>query len=318
MMALKYCQWLKCKSIKSAEIKVFQRNVQMCWPTTSSLKHSSFTQRFVSSADSTRADLSSGDPPPSGTTSSRAALWLCLFYSLPSACSHIKARREPANPQPFMVRSWPAEGGGLWITHTHTHRTHPEQRKHSFCRDLLVPWDLLFCISKNLQANPQGSGRFSAFFCSRRETKVCLQRLSYLCFAERREPFTVDTWHMISNPTKTTKLAVQRWHRKQLPAVGEKKGTKSRSDCRREVEKQKGNRGGLFGQTRVHSPEEIGQGGKHWQAAARRKDQTRRGFWQDSVGQRKSFCVHFGFSLEVKVTHRRGRTSGEKSGTRLR
>lgn len=233
-------------------------------------------------------------PPSRTTTYSRAALRLCLFYSLPSVCSHIKVRREPANPQPFMVRSWPAEGGWLWLTHTEG--THPEGRKHCFCRDLQVPWDSFFYISKNLQANPQGSKRFSGFFgfflLSERNIGLSAAfELFVFRRKERGEEGAADTWHMISNPTKTTKLAVQRWQRKQLPDVGEVK--KKRAGAIAEVRwKAKGGerrRLCLFGQTRVHSPEKIGHGGKHWQAAARRKDQTRRVFLAGQGWSKKVF-----------------------------
>lgn len=51
----------------------------------------------------------------------------------------------------------------------------------------------------------------------------------------------------------------------------------------------------LFGETRVHSPEEIGHGGKRWQAATRRQDQTRSNmkdfFWQERLVKEKPFFV---------------------------
>lgn len=146
-----------------------------------------------------------------------------------------------------MVRSWPAEGGWLWITQR---EKSSGEEKTRLLRRYAGPVGFFF-LSASLSTSEQihkVHGGFLFFFFSQRETKVCLQRSSYLCFAERsegrREPFAASTWHMICNPTKTTKLAVQRWHREQLPAGGEKKETESRSNCRTEVEKHKGNRGG--------------------------------------------------------------------------
>lgn len=247
---------------------------------------------------------------PKSTTTSSAQLCGCVCFTV------CRVTLEPAvNPQPFMARGWPAEWGWLWIKHRER-----EGKKTVFAGICQSRGISFFCIAEKLQANPQGSRRFSGFFlffCSLSESdrglSAAFELFVFRIKGRGREgalDSSVDTWHTIGDPSETTKTRCAKMTRQTTTCFGRNKTEQQQlQKWRREVNKKK--KGGTE-ETSVFVWTDSGSFPKGNRSrretlAAKRKDQRIFYFFLAGQGclKKMPFSLHFGLSLEVKVTQRR-------------